>query len=551
MHTPVLADLAAPVPITPPDTPMGEIEAALRGDPELLGVVTEAEGELYLVDRGFLDLILAGRLGYGRALLQRKPLRSLLRRPALVLPAGTGWGDAARAAMQRPDTVKAIPLVVRFGDGTVGVAPVGPLVEHLSRRYQAMAHTDDLTGLGNRRGLLEQPAPGPRAAAWVIDLNRFKEINDSLGHSRGDELLRHVADALTGACAPARAFRVGGDEFVVLTPDADVWPGTDPAEAGHKLLHAIQGPFAVAGVPITVEASMGIAVIGPTGCRDLGDLVARADAAMYAAKRDRTRIELWHAALATDAIDLELDTDLRAAIRDGELVLHYQPLVDARTRATASVEALVRWSHPRRGLLPPGVFLPQAERSDVIHLLTAAVLDDAVHQAARWHRAGRTVPVAVNLAAPVLASDRVVATIGDLLAGTGLPAEALIVEVTESAVMTRPAESADRLRTLRAMGVRVAIDDFGTGNTSLGLLTQLPLDELKLDRSFVTRVHQPANRVIVESVARMAHGLGLTLVAEGVEDERTAETLTELGFHLLQGYHFGRPEPVEIFAATE
>ncbi len=454
--------------------------------------------------------------------------------------------------MQRPDTFKAIPLIVRFDDGAIGLAPVGPLVEHLSRRYQTMALTDDLTGLGNRRRLMEQPAPGRRAAAWVIDLNRFKEINDTLGHLRGDELLRHVAAALTAACAPATAFRVGGDEFVVLTPDRDVWPGADPAGAGFRLLHAIQGPFAVAGVPITVEASAGVAVMDDGDCADLADLVARADAAMYAAKRDRTQVEVWHAALATGNPDLGLDTALRAAIGNRELVLHYQPLVDAQTRQTASVEALVRWSHPQRGLLPPGIFLPQAERSDVIHLLTAAVLDDAVRQAATWHRAGRNVPVAVNLAAPVLASDRFVVTIGELLAETGLPPEALIVEVTESAVMTRPAESADRLRSLREIGVRVAIDDFGIGNTSLGLLTQLPLDELKLDRSFVTRIHRPPDRVIVESVARMANGLGLTLVAEGVEDERTAQTLAELGFDLLQGYHFGRPSASTLlFAALE
>ncbi|GIE86901.1 putative bifunctional diguanylate cyclase/phosphodiesterase [Actinoplanes regularis] len=542
MHTPVLADLAVPAPITPPDTPMGEIESILRTDPELLGIVTETGEDRFLVDRRFLELVLAGRLGFGRALLHRKPLRSLLRRPALVLPAGTEWGDAARAAMQRPDGFKAIPLIVAFDDGTVGIAPVGPLVEHLSKRYQAMAHTDDLTGLGNRRSLMEQRAAAP-AALFVVDLNRFKEINDTLGQRHGDELLRHVAVALAAACAPARAFRLDGDKFVVFTPDPAIWPGKEPAAAAHELLHAIQGPFPVAGIPVTVEASTGVALADHPDRTEMEDLLARADAAMYTAKRDRTQVELWRAALTAGNIDLGLDTDLRAAIGKGELVLHYQPLVDARTRETASVEALVRWSHPRRGLLPPRVFLPQAERSDVIHLLTAAVLADAVRQAAAWHRAGRDVPVAVNLAAPVLASDRVVATIDALLAETGLPPRALIVEVTESAVMTRPAECADRLRSLRRMGVLVAIDDFGIGNTSLGLLTQLPLDELKLDRSFVTRIHEPRGRVIVESVARMANGLGLTLVAEGVEDERTAETLTELGFHLLQGYHFGRPEP--------
>lgn len=537
---PTLGELAVRATVAGARTDIGEVEALLRADATVPGVVTVVDQQTYLIDRAYLELVLAGRLGYGRALHHRRALRGIVRAPALVLPAATGWDEAARAAMARSDLHKAEPLVVAYDDSGLGVAPVAPLVEYLSRRYADLAHTDELTGLGNRRLLVERgTALGRHATLVVLDLNRFKEINDVLGHEHGDALLRHVGAALARAVGAHRAFRLGGDEFVVLMEHGTP---VEPREFGQWLAAAVAGPYQVAGIPLTAEASVGVAGIGGPA-HDLDTLLTAADTAMYAAKRDRIGVEVWHPQLsAARAADLGLHSELRSAIEAGQLVAHYQPLVDARTRRTVSLEALVRWNHPQRGLLPPGVFLPQAERSDVIHALTAAVLADAVRQAARWHERGRTVPVAVNLAAPVLASDRVVATVTDLLAQTGLPAYALIVEVTESAVMTRPEEAARRLHLLRDLGVRIAMDDFGTGFTSLELLTRLPLDELKLDRAFVTRVHG-RERPIVEAVARMAAGLGLTLVAEGVEDERTADTLTGLGFDLLQGYHFSRPVP--------
>jgi diguanylate cyclase (GGDEF)-like protein len=406
--------------------------------------------------------------------------------------------------------------VVSFDDGRLGIAPVGPLVEHLSRRYESLAR-DDLP-----------------VALLLVDLDRFKEINDELGHSRGDELLRRVASVLADAL-PGAVYRLGGDEFVVLIEE----PGGELESLGRRLLRSIRGPFTVAGVPITVETSVGIARTRP-GRRDLGDLMAGADTAMYAAKRHRTAVELWRPELAAEnATDLRLLAELRTAIDGGELVLHYQPLVDARTGKVASLAALVRWDHPRHGMLTPAAFLAEAERSEMITAMTDRILADAVRQAARWHRDGWRVPVAVNLAAPVLAQDRIVGVIAEY----DLPGSALKVEITESAVMTRPERGADRLRAIRELGVRIAMDDFGTGYTSLALLTQLPLDELKLDRSFVHRIHDPRERAIVEAVAAMARGLGLTLVAEGVEDQQTADILRDAGFDVLQGYHFGRPAP--------
>ena len=542
-HAPVLGDLATPVTVIDAETGVGEIEALIRADPECLGLVAVADGTTYVLDRPYLETVLAGRLGYGRALLFRRPARAILRGPALVMPAATAWDDAARAVLNRPSGTKSLPVVVSFDDGRLGIAAVGPLVEHLSRSYETLAQQDILTGLGNRRRLTEVAgamlARDDRPVALLlVDLDRFKEINDELGHSRGDELLRQVAAVLAEAF-PAAVYRLGGDEFVVLLTE----PGDRLEELGRRLLHDIQGPFTVAGVPITVEASVGIARTGP-GRRDLGDLLAGADTAMYAAKRHRTAVELWRPELAAEtATDLRLLAELRTAIDRGELVLYYQPLVGARTGKVESLEALVRWDHPRHGMLTPAAFLAEAERSEVITAMTDRILADAVRQAARWHRDGWRVPVAVNLPAPVLAQDRIVEVIAGLLAEYDLPASALKVEITESAVMTRPERSADRLRAIRELGVRIAMDDFGTGYTSLALLTRLPLDELKLDRSFVHRIHDPRERAIVEAVAAMARGLGLTLVAEGVEDQPTADILRDAGFDVLQGYHFGRPAP--------
>ncbi|MBU2669421.1 bifunctional diguanylate cyclase/phosphodiesterase [Actinoplanes bogorensis] len=544
-EAPALGALATPVEVIHADTEIGVIEAMLRADPESIGLVARDAGQLFVLDRPQLEIYLAGRLGYGRALLFHRPVRVLLGRPALVLPAALPWDDAARACMTRPDGDRGTPVVVELGGGRLGIAPVGPLVEHLSRQYESLALRDALTGLGNRRQLTETAGAlldaGRQVALLLIDLDRFKEINDSLGHTRGDQLLRRVAEAL-GA---RNTFRLGGDEFVVLTDELGDGSDEHLIAYGKRVLRAIQGPFTVAGVPITVEASLGIARTA-AGRRSLSDLLAGADTAMYAAKRHRTAVEIWRPELAAEqGTDLRLQSELRAAIDQGQLQLYYQRLVDARTGVVRSLEALVRWRHPRHGLLLPGDFLPGAERSEVINPLTDRILADAVAQAARWHHAGRPIPVAVNLPAPVLAQDRVVDLISRLLAHYQLPGRSLIVEITESAVLTRPEASAERLHRLRDLGVRVAVDDFGAGYTSLALLTQLPLDELKLDRAFVHRIHDERDRSIVEAVAAMARGLGLTLVAEGVEDQATADILAAAGFDLLQGYHFGRPMPPE------
>jgi diguanylate cyclase (GGDEF)-like protein len=528
----------------PPHTTMDQVEALLRESPDCPGVLTVHGDMIHLFDRARMDSIMLGGLGFGPVLQARKPLAAVIEDPALVLPAAMLWDDAARAALSRPVGRKNFPVVVAYPDGAFGIAPVGPLVEFLSDSYAALALRDSLTGLGNRRMLSEMLAAfaaNRPIAVLLFDLDRFKEINTALGHQGGDQVIQHCGAVLAEHCGSA--FRLGGDEFVVLVED----PRDDLEALARRILGALHEPITIDGVRIQVEASLGI-VRGPAS----EALLAKADAAMFAAKRDRTVIELWRPELrAEHQTDLSLQAELRSAIADGQLVLHYQPLVDPSGRVR-SVEALVRWQHPDRGLLAPGAFLPQAERSAVITDLTDRVLADAVAQAARWRADGLHLPVAVNLAAPVLAQDRFVGVIRSLLEQHRLPGGSLIVEITESAVVTRPERAARRLDAVRDLGVRVAMDDFGTGYTSLALLTQLPLDELKLDRAFVNRIHHPMERVIVEAVARMANGLGLTLVAEGVEDQHTADVLSGLGFDLLQGYHFSRPvPPAELATKTQ
>jgi len=433
----------------------------------------------------------------------------------------------------------------------------------LAARSNRLASHDQLTGLGNRsalRAAVERRLADPQrpVALLLLGLDRFKDINDALGHDAGDAMLCHVAQALHRAAdGRGAAFRLGGDEFAVLLDDlapppqlADLSRAQWLTRIARGVLNEVRGPFTIDDVLVGVEGSVGVAYAPEQGA-DLPVLLRRADTAMYTAKRQRTAVEVWQQDLELPRRDdLHLLTELRAAISAGELRLHFQPLVDAATRRIHGAEALVRWQHPQRGLLPPGAFVAQAERSDVIFAMTEWVLDAAIRQAVRWWQAGRRIPVSVNVSAACLAQDELVPTIAALLRTHAVPADLLTVEVTESAVMTAPGLAAARLTALRELGVRVSIDDFGTGYTSLALLTQLPIDELKLDRTFVSRLSDsPAHTAIVYAVAELARRLGVTLVGEGVEDESTATTLRELRFDVLQGYHFARPLPAEEFDA--
>ncbi|SNY03902.1 diguanylate cyclase (GGDEF) domain-containing protein [Paractinoplanes atraurantiacus] len=518
-----LGETAVPMTPVPAGTPLAEIVALLRDDPDRPGVLIDSPTGPRLLSRSSRTL-----------------------HDPLVLPAGTDIDLAAEAALARPDAERDEPVVVRWPDDRYGVAPVIGLLTAMAGRYARMSRADHLTGLPNRATVVaegrQRLAAGTLAAIVHLGLDRFQEVNDMLGREGADTLLQRVAGALRDACRPQDLIaRFEGDQFAVLVAH----PVTDAARLGRRLADAIRGPHTIDGVPVSLEASVGVT---EAGHRDIAVVGRRAVAAMHSAKKDRTGVVRWTEDLGLgQRADLRQLTELRAGIRAGHLLVQYQPLHDAADRTVRGAEALVRWQHPQRGMLPPGVFLPDAERSDVILELTDWVLAEAIHQAGVWHREGRGLPVSVNLSAAYLAQDRAVPTILALLRLEGLPASLLTVEITETAVLTRPDRAAARLAEIRAAGIRVAIDDFGTGYTSLGLLPELPIDELKIDRSFVMRMHDSKpHAVIIDSVIAIARALNLTVVAEGVEDEPTATALAEAGVDLLQGYHLNRPGPAEL-----
>ncbi|MDI6103435.1 EAL domain-containing protein [Actinoplanes sp. NEAU-A12] len=407
------------------------------------------------------------------------------------------------------------------------------------------ARTDELTGLANRRFFVErldrelEQGTEDLAVAFV-DLDRFKEVNDSFGHDVGDNLLTLVGQRMRGALgSDVLLARLGGDEFGLIMPGA----GRDGAAAiVDGVLHALREPFVLPEVDLHVDASIGIAV-SPDDGADRSTLLRRADVAMYAAKAAH-----GPPVFATGLDDhararLTMLEELRAGLERAELVLHYQPkvTVDAAARVVG-VEALVRWQHPVRGLVYPDAFLYTAESADLMSRVTTVVLDLACRQSRAWHDQGMPVPVAVNLSVSDLRDRTLPEQIGELLRRYGLPPTALELEVTESVLMTDADDALAQLGRLRDMGVRLAVDDYGTGYSSLSYLRVLPVDDLKLDRAFVSRcLGDPRSAAIVHSTVQLAHSLGMCIVAEGVEDADTFERLREYGCDLAQGYGIARP----------
>jgi diguanylate cyclase (GGDEF)-like protein len=414
----------------------------------------------------------------------------------------------------------------------------------LRREYQA--RHDPLTGLGNRL-LLETMAGdllshGDSSSILLMNLDGFKRVNDALGHAAGDELLIQVADALRGQIRPGDLLlRLGGDEFGVLMPgvdDASVHP------LAVRLLAGVQTQFEICGVLVDNDASVGAAV-SPRDGDSVGELLRIAEIAMYEAKRGK--LGVCTEAQARSEIgthDLQLLIELRTAISSGQLRLHYQPAVALQPGVQDFVEALVRWQHPTRGLVPPDVFIPLAEDTALIHGLTAWVLNEAVRQCAAWRLDGLDVRVAVNISPRSLTYHGLVDLVTETLARHQLPAEALHLEVTESAVISRPEIARDILSQLRQRGITTLIDDFGTGFTSLAHLKTMPIDLLKIDRGFVQHMcTEPSDDTVVRSVIELAHGLGMHVVAEGVEDGETQQRLTDHGCDIAQGFHLSRPLP--------
>jgi diguanylate cyclase (GGDEF)-like protein len=427
-------------------------------------------------------------------------------------------------------------------------------------RHQAFH--DGLTGLANRslfydrlEHALELGHREPRSlAVLLIDLDRFKPINDSLGHAAGDQLLVAVADRIA-ACLRSNdsAGRLGGDEFVVLAEG--VTSIDDAGAVAQRVLDSLAEPLVLAGAQVSVRASIGVA-FAEIGTGNADELLNNADAAMYAAKRTATgtyRVfePSMHASM--QGIDhIGLDAEINRALSDGELVVHYQPISSVQTGKISSVEALVRWQHPQRGLLPPAEFVPAAEASGSIVDIGSFVLREACRQVKSWQDmwAEEQLQLNVNLSARELAEADLVSRVAQILRETGLDPSCVTLELTETALLVDPVQAAARLRALRKLGVRLAVDDFGTGFSSLTHLRRLPVDTLKIDKSFVDTIATDSDGFeFIQGIVRLAHTLRLTTVAEGVEEPDQLRGLQLAGCDLMQGYLLARPlTPADVEA---
>jgi diguanylate cyclase (GGDEF)-like protein len=416
---------------------------------------------------------------------------------------------------------------------------------------------DGLTGLPNRVALLEglernlQGRGRTTTHVLFIDLDNFKDANDAFGHQVGDELLIALALRLRqNLRAGDLLARLGGDEFAIVlqdTPDRD-----DALEASQRILDALHEDVQLAGITLVVEASMGLA--HADGETSSADLLRNADLAMYDAKREGGgRVVTFRPVLHMAAVSrTELESDLRVALERGQFEVHYQPIYALTTQEIVGTEALVRWQHPVRGLVPPSDFIPAAEQSGLIIALGAWVLRTACAQTAAWQRQHpdrAPLTVAVNLSPRQLTDRRLVDTVAKALADTGLPASSLCLEITEGSVIKDFEASQLVLDALRKLGVSLALDDFGTGYSSLSYLTQLPVNSVKIDRSFVTDLGVvSANSKIVTAIVELAHALGMSVTAEGAETQLQLQALRSIGSDHVQGFLLGRPAPAAVVA---
>jgi diguanylate cyclase (GGDEF)-like protein len=433
-----------------------------------------------------------------------------------------------------------------------------PIVARASRALRRHAETshhqalhDDLTGVANRRQLLRCLEHEITVASEVdrtfallmLDLDRFKEVNDALGHGHGDRLLRDVAARLATTVRHGDLLaRLGGDEFALLL--CDISGPVGAIEVAGRVKDVLNDEFVLGGVPLLVEASVGIALFPEHG-RDAETLLQAADIAMYAAKRSGTHFELYMPERDRRGPDRVTRLgELRRALAEEELVLFYQPKIDLRRGEVSGAEALIRWQHPEHGLIPPMEFLPLAEQTGLIAPLTSYVISAALRQSREWALEGIDVPVAVNVSERSLLDPRFPGEVESLLERWGVPGDQLQVELTERGLIGDVVTAMDVIERLCALGVRISVDDFGTGYSSLARLVELPIQELKIDRSFVSDMGEDGpGAAIVRSTIDLGHHLGLDVVAEGVETEEQLRELRTLGCDGAQGFHLLRPLP--------
>ena len=555
-------------------TPRREAELALRQSEQRLSQFMDASAEgIVFHENGIItdaNLPLQRLVGYGLdELLGRRTLDFIApdqRARAVEMIARKAELSYESALIHRDGSRIPVEFIVRMaerGGKPLRIVIVRDLRAAIAQRERIhhLAHHDPLTNLLNRAAFMERLAEamaGQRAqdsagALLFIDLDHFKRVNDSLGHAAGDVLLQTLAQRLTAQLrADDVVARFGGDEFVVLLPGALPLAGVQ--DVADKLLAALAAPVQLEGRSIAVTPSVGIALY-PQHARDSDSLLRHADAAMYEAKRQgRATHRCFDPALGRRALAaIELETQLTQAIARGEFVLHYQPQLqladDGSVARLAGCEALVRWQHPQRGLVGPEDFIALAEELRLIVPIGRWVLGEALRAARRWRDAGRELPVSVNLSALQLRDPAFGAEVAALLAAAGVPGRLLEVEITERMLMDDLASVQATLAALRGCGVRVAIDDFGTGYSSLGMLSALPVDRIKIDRSFVRGLpHDQDAAAIARAVVMLAAGLGREVIAEGVETEAQRDLLLGLGCRDFQGLLFGAPRAGAPFA---
>lgn len=437
-------------------------------------------------------------------------------------------------------------LTILF-DVFVGVMVIRRVMRQ-SRELEYKALFDDLTGLPNRALFFDRLGHAVETyssdkksfAVVVIDLDRFKEVNDIQGHHVGDLLLKHVARNISVTMRRTDTVaRMGGDEFVLLLPGVT----TKDVEIIVKKLHSsLCQPVNLEGVVLNVASSMGIAVY-PDHDEDMTRLLLKADIAMYAAKRANVGCRVYSPEIETIAArNVELQNELRYAIDHGQLILHYQPKISHNTGSIMGVEALVRWQHPLRGMIPPDDFIPLAEASGLIQPLASWVLQAALEQSVKWHDAGLNFTVSINLSTRNLLDGDLPGRVAKLLAKYQVKAEWIVFEITESAVMAEPEHALETLIKLYEMGIQLSLDDFGTGYSSLAYLKKLPVSEIKIDKSFIKDMERDiSDTVIVRSTIALGQNLGMKVVAEGVENAAIWDLLTTLGCDASQGYYMSRP----------
>lgn len=481
----------------------------------------------------------------------------------LVAPVRSGKDLFAIIVVSHPDPIpgyrkRTLQLLAAHAGAALANARRYAERQRYERRLAHQATHDALTRLPNRV-LLQQRLTAAlkrtrgtqvRTAVLLLDLDRFKEINDTLGHDYGDQLLMQVSERLAAIMRTGDvAARLGGDEFAVLiTGLIDV---DDAVAMANRVLRGVHQPFLVDGVTLDVEVSIGVAV-SPEHGDTVEDLMRCADVAMYIAKRATLGVSVYDSAADVHTPKrLALLGDMRRALetRD-QLLLYYQPAIDVATGQLVGVEALLRWDHPHHGLVPPGQFISGAEGTGLIHALSRYVLEVAMDQAQQWARLGHNIPIAVNLSTRILMDQTLPEQVQQVLSDRGLASSALRLEITESSIMSDPERAIGVLNRLDALGVSMSIDDFGTGYSSMTYLKHLPVDEIKIDQSFVfSMLEQNKDAMLVRSLVELGHNLGLSVVAEGVENAATLAALQELGCDVAQGFHVAKPMPVESFNA--